>query len=71
MNPKQRRGLILMIVAGLGVGLLPADQPTTAGVGLCRLDDPAVHLRSFAVSRRGHNTWPPLALALELLRPAE
>jgi DNA-binding transcriptional LysR family regulator len=58
-----------LIVAGLGVGLLPADQPPAAGVGLCSLDDPAVYLRSYAVSRRGHNSWPPLALALNLLRP--
>ncbi len=58
-----------LIVAGLGVGLLPTDQPTAAGVRLCALTDPAVHLRSFAVSRRGHNFWPPLARTLDLLRP--
>src|SRR6478609_4710284 len=58
-----------LIVAGLGVGLLPADQPTAAGVRLRALTDPAVNLRSFAVSRRGHNSWPPLALTLDLLRP--
>ena len=58
-----------LIVAGLGVGLLPTDQPTAAGVRLCALTDPAVQLRSFAVSRRGHNSWPPLALTLDLLRP--
>src|SRR6478752_3297749 len=58
-----------LIVAGLGVGLLPTDQPTAPGVRLCALTDPAVLLRSFAVSRRGHNSWPPLAVALDLLRP--
>ena len=57
-----------LIVAGMGVGLLPTDQPTAAGVRLCSLDDPAVYLRARAVSRRGHNSWPPLALALDLLR---
>jgi DNA-binding transcriptional LysR family regulator len=57
-----------LIVAGLGVGLLPADQPTAAGVGLCALADPVVQLRARAVSRPGHNSWPPLALALNLLR---
>jgi DNA-binding transcriptional LysR family regulator len=57
-----------LIVAGMGVGLLPTDQPTAAGVRLCSLDDPAVYLRARAVSRRGHSSWPPLALALDLLR---
>jgi DNA-binding transcriptional LysR family regulator len=57
-----------LIVAGLGVGLLPTDQPTTPGVRLCALTEPAVHLRSFAVSRRGHNSWPPLAVTVDLLR---
>src|SRR6476469_6498089 len=46
-----------LIVAGLGVGLLPTDQPTAAGVRLCALTDPAVYLLSFAVSSRGHNSW--------------
>jgi DNA-binding transcriptional LysR family regulator len=58
-----------LIVAGMGVGLLPTDHPTAAGVRLCSLGDPAVYLRARAVSRRGHNSWPPLALALDLLRP--
>ena len=58
-----------LIVAGLGVGLLPTDQPTAPGVRLCPLGDPDVRLRSYAVSRRGHGSWPPLALALDLLRP--
>jgi DNA-binding transcriptional LysR family regulator len=58
-----------LIVAGLGVGLLPTDQPTAPGVRLRPLADPAVQLRSFAVTRRGHGYWPPLALALDLLRP--
>jgi DNA-binding transcriptional LysR family regulator len=56
-----------LIVAGLGVGLLPADQPTLAGVALCPLREPEVVLRSFAVTRRGRADWPPLALALRLL----
>jgi DNA-binding transcriptional LysR family regulator len=63
-------GLLLvqdLIVAGLGVGLLPADQPTIAGVRLVPLSDPEVRLRTYAVTRRGREAWPPLALVLGLL----
>lgn len=56
-----------MILAGLGVGLLPADQPTLDGVALCPLPGPEVVLRGFAVTRRGRADWPPLALVLRLL----
>ena len=56
-----------LIVAGFGVGLLPADQPTAPGVHLVPLTDPGVVLRSFAVVRRGRAGWPPLALVLRLL----
>ena len=58
-----------LIAAGLGVGLLPADQPTRAGVHLLPLADPAVRLRAQAVTRRGRADWPPLALVLDRLRP--
>ena len=56
-----------LIVAGLGVGLLPAGQPTIAGVRLVPLTDPEVRLRAYAVTRRGLQGWPPLALLLERL----
>ncbi|MGC5017071.1 LysR family transcriptional regulator [Micromonospora sp. DT47] len=56
-----------LIVAGLGVGLLPSDQPTVPGVRLLRLTDPEARLRSYAVTRRGRTAWPPLALILDLL----
>ena len=56
-----------MILAGLGVGLLPADQPVARGVGLRRLHDPDIVLRAYAVTRRGRSAWPPLALVLRLL----
>ena len=56
-----------LIVAGLGVGLLPADQPTLPGVRLLPLADPGVVLRSYVVTRRGRAGWPPLALVLSLL----
>jgi DNA-binding transcriptional LysR family regulator len=57
-----------MIVAGLGVGLLPAAWPTARGVTLWRLRQPEVILRPFAVTRRGHAGWPPLALVLRLVQ---
>ncbi|MGX6605247.1 LysR substrate-binding domain-containing protein [Micromonosporaceae bacterium Da 78-11] len=56
-----------LIVAGLGVGLLPAGRPLTDGVRLLPLSDPAVLLRAYAVTRRGRAGWPPLALVLDLL----
>ena len=56
-----------LIVAGLGVGLLPADQPTVPGVDLLALTEPQVRLRAYAVTRRGRAQWPPLALVLNLL----
>ncbi len=56
-----------LIVAGLGVGMLPADQPTQPGVRLVPLTDPPVHLRAYAATRRGRAQWPPLALLLRLL----
>jgi DNA-binding transcriptional LysR family regulator len=59
-----------MIVAGLGVGLLPAARPTARGVTLRQLRQPEVILRSFAVTRRGHAGWPPLALVLRLVQEA-
>ncbi len=55
-----------LVVAGLGVGLLPAGA-ARGGVTLKRLRDPEVRLRAYAVTRRGRSAWPPLALALRLL----
>jgi DNA-binding transcriptional LysR family regulator len=56
-----------LIVAGLGVGLLPNDRPTRTGVRLLPLANPDVRLQCYAVTRRGRATWPPLALVLGLL----
>lgn len=57
-----------MIVAGLGVGLLPQDWPAAPGVRVVALHDPPVMLRSYAVHRLGREVWPALALVLNLLR---
>jgi DNA-binding transcriptional LysR family regulator len=56
-----------LIIAGLGVGLLPADHETVPGVRLVELDDPQVTQRSYAVTRRGRSGWAPLALVLSRL----
>jgi DNA-binding transcriptional LysR family regulator len=57
-----------MILAGLGVGLLPAGRLAGRGVALRRLRQPDVTQRAYAVTRPGHAAWPPLALVLRLLR---
>ncbi|HET7659871.1 MAG TPA: LysR family transcriptional regulator [Oryzihumus sp.] len=59
-----------MVAAGLGVGLLPADQPTIPEVALLPLRQPDVTLRAYAVTRRGRAAWPPLAAVLRLLEGA-
>jgi DNA-binding transcriptional LysR family regulator len=56
-----------MILAGLGVGLLPAGRLVRRGVVLRTLGQPDVTQRPFAVTRRGRSAWPPLALVLQLL----
>ena len=56
-----------LVLAGLGVGLLPADHPPAAGVELLPLDDPPVTMRSYALTRNGRARWPPLELVVDLL----
>jgi DNA-binding transcriptional LysR family regulator len=56
-----------LIVAGLGVGLLPGDGRLVGGVRLVALRRPEVALRAYAVTRPGRESWPPLRLVLRLL----
>ena len=56
-----------LITAGLGVALLPADQPVRAGVRLLALTGPEVLMRAYALTRRGSGNWAPLALVVGLL----
>ena len=56
-----------LIVAGLGVALLPRGRASRRGVAVRRLTDPPLSLRAFAVSRRGRDGWPPLRVMLERL----
>ena len=55
-----------LVRARMGVGLLPTGF-AAPGVHVHRLTDPTATMRSYAVVRRGHDTWPPLALVLTLL----
>ncbi len=57
-----------LIVAGMGVGLLPANERPLPGVSLLPLDDPDITMRTYAVTRRGRADWPALALVLDLIR---
>jgi DNA-binding transcriptional LysR family regulator len=56
-----------LIVAGLGVGLLPQSRPLADGVRMLPLREPRVALRAYAVARRGRTAWPPLAVVLRSL----
>jgi len=56
-----------LIVAGLGVALLPADIRLAAGVRLIPLRRPEAVLRSYAVTRPGREAWAPLRLVTRLL----
>jgi DNA-binding transcriptional LysR family regulator len=56
-----------LIVAGLGVALLPADVALVDGVQLVALRRPDVSLRSYAVTRPGRESWAPLRLVTRLL----
>lgn len=58
-----------LIVAGFGVGLLPLGRPTRAGVTVLDLQNPAVTLTAYAVTRRGRSAWSPLRAILDRMRP--
>jgi len=59
-----------MIIAGLGVGLLPLGHPTHPGVRILPLATPEVEMRAYAAARHGRLNWPPLALVTSLLQQA-
>jgi DNA-binding transcriptional LysR family regulator len=59
-----------MIIAGLGVGLLPLGHGTRPGVRVLPLATPEVELRAYAAARHGRLNWPPLALVTSLLQQA-
>jgi DNA-binding transcriptional LysR family regulator len=56
-----------LVVAGLGVALLPRGRTSRRGVKVLPLGQPPVRLRAYAVTRRGRDQWPPLRAVLERL----
>jgi DNA-binding transcriptional LysR family regulator len=59
-----------LIVAGHGIALLPRGRASRRGVTVRPLTDPPVSLRSYAVTRRGRDRWPPLRAVLNRLAQA-
>ncbi|MFJ6077004.1 LysR family transcriptional regulator [Pseudarthrobacter sp. NPDC092419] len=57
-----------LIIAGMGVGLLPADRTPRPGVALLPLANPDLRMRAYARTRRGGGAWPAAAAVLELVR---
>lgn len=58
-----------LILAGMGVGLLPADRKPPPGVVILPLGEPEVRLQAYAHTRKGRTTWPPLRYVLARLEP--
>jgi DNA-binding transcriptional LysR family regulator len=56
-----------LIVAGLGVALLPRERTSRRGVKVLPLSEPRPRQRAYAVTRRGRDQWPPLRVMLERL----
>lgn len=57
-----------LILAGLGVGLLPENRPHRPGVSILPLRNPDLQLRAHARIRAGRSAWPALALVLDRMR---
>ena len=56
-----------LVVAGLGIGLLPRDTVPRPGVRVLPLPGPGVVLTAYAVTRRGRERWSPLRAVLDRL----
>lgn len=54
-----------LILAGMGIGLLPADRPRREGITLVPLTQPDLRLRAYARTRHGNSNWPALAAVLK------
>lgn len=57
-----------LIIAGMGVGLLPADRTPRQGVALLPLTNPDLRMRAYARTRQGGSAWPAAAAVLKLVR---
>lgn len=56
-----------LVVAGLGVGLLPLDRAPGPGVRVLPLAGRGVELAAYATTRRGREQWSPLRTVVEQL----
>jgi DNA-binding transcriptional LysR family regulator len=56
-----------LVAAGLGVGLLPLDQPEHPGVSVLPLAAPDVSLRAYTACRRDSAAWAPLRIVMDSL----
>jgi DNA-binding transcriptional LysR family regulator len=56
-----------LIVAGHGIGLLPLERSTRSEVRVLELTEPSVVMTTYAVTRRGRESWSPLRLLLDRL----
>jgi DNA-binding transcriptional LysR family regulator len=53
-----------LVLARLGVGLLPLDRVRRDGLTVLPLEQPTASARTYAWTRQGRADWPPLALML-------
>lgn len=60
-----------LVIAGLGVGLLPMDRPPVPGIRMVPLERPGVELRCRMIWRRDRPRWPPLAAVIAALLPQQ
>jgi DNA-binding transcriptional LysR family regulator len=56
-----------LVLARLGVGLLPLDRNGRDGLTVVPLRQPAASMRTYVWTRQGRAAWPPLALMLNKL----
>lgn len=56
-----------LIGAGRGLALLPIGGPPSDTVTVLPLHPPGLELRAYALTRRGHDHWPPLRAVLDRL----
>jgi DNA-binding transcriptional LysR family regulator len=56
-----------LVLARLGVGLLPLDRNGRDGLAVVPLRQPAASMRTYVWTRPGRAAWPPLALMLSKL----
>ena len=56
-----------LVLAGLGVGLLPLEAPHDPAIRVLPLPAPGVAQTAYVATRRGRESWAPVAALLEVL----